>query len=116
MIKEFKKFISRGNVVDFLIIAFCIFVVVKLFNKITHKEEKKEPAPIKPNQEVLLEDFFSCGYENAQEVIAAQEDLEAQLIEKGMEIVDVDIDAFKTALTTVYGDVAVVAVEENLAQ
>ena len=45
------------NVVDFLIIAFCIFMVVKLFNKITHKEEKKEPTPVKPNQEVLLEEI-----------------------------------------------------------
>ena len=46
------------NVVDFLIIAFCIFMVVKLFNKITHKEEKKEEVkPAKPNQEVLLEEI-----------------------------------------------------------
>ena len=46
------------NVVDFLIIAFCIFIVVKLFNKLTHKEEKKEEVkPAKPNQEVLLEEI-----------------------------------------------------------
>lgn len=45
------------NIVDFLIIAFCIFIVVKLFNKITHKEEKKEEKPTKPNQEVLLEEI-----------------------------------------------------------
>ena len=46
------------NVVDFLIIAFCIFMVVKLFNKITHREEKKEEVkPAKPNQEVLLEEI-----------------------------------------------------------
>jgi len=45
------------NVVDFLIIAFCIFMVVKLFNKITHKEEKKEVKPVKPNQEILLEEI-----------------------------------------------------------
>ncbi|MBR1997960.1 MAG: MscL family protein, partial [Akkermansia sp.] len=30
------------NVVDFLIIAFCIFMVVKLVNKVTKKDEKKE--------------------------------------------------------------------------
>ena len=42
------------NVVDFLIIAFCIFIVVKIFNKVTRKEEKK---PTKPNQEVLLEEI-----------------------------------------------------------
>lgn len=46
------------NVVDFLIIAFCIFMVVKLFNKLTKREEKKEtPKPAKPNQEVLLEEI-----------------------------------------------------------
>ena len=46
------------NVVDFLIIAFCIFIVVKLVNKITRKEEKKvETKPAKPNQEVLLEEI-----------------------------------------------------------
>lgn len=30
------------NVIDFLIVAFCIFILVKIVNKITHKEEKKE--------------------------------------------------------------------------
>jgi len=46
------------NVVDFLIIAFCIFMVVKLFNKLTKREEKKEtPKPVKPNQEILLEEI-----------------------------------------------------------
>ena len=53
---QFGIFIQ--NVVDFLIIAFCIFMVVKLFNKITKREEKKEEVkPAKPNQEVLLEEI-----------------------------------------------------------
>ena len=52
---EYGIFIQ--NVVDFLIIAFCIFMVVKLFNKLTHKEEKKETKPAKPNQEILLEEI-----------------------------------------------------------
>lgn len=30
------------SVVDFIIIAFCIFLIVKLINKITHKKETKE--------------------------------------------------------------------------
>ena len=39
------------NVIDFLIVAFCIFVFVKLINKLTNKEEKaKEPT----KEEVLL--------------------------------------------------------------
>lgn len=46
------------NIVDFLIIAFCIFMVVKFINKITKKDEKKEtPKPAKPNQEILLEEI-----------------------------------------------------------
>ena len=46
------------NVVDFLIIAFCIFMVVKLVNKVTKKDEKKETAkPTKTNQEILLEEI-----------------------------------------------------------
>ena len=46
------------NVVDFLIIAFCIFIAVKVFNKILHKEEKKEEVkPTKSNEEILLEEI-----------------------------------------------------------
>ena len=53
------------NVVDFLIIAFCIFMAVKVFNKLMHKEEKKEEAkPAKPNQEVLLEEIRDLLKEN----------------------------------------------------
>ena len=55
---EIQFGIFLQNVVDFLIIAFCIFMVVKLVNKITKKEEKKEaPKPVKPNQVVLLEEI-----------------------------------------------------------
>ena len=48
------------NVVDFLIIAFCIFVVIKLINKFTKKEEKKEEeakAPVKSDEVILLEEI-----------------------------------------------------------
>lgn len=41
--------------VDFLIIAFAIFIVVKAINKAKKKEEEKPAAPPKPsNEEVLL--------------------------------------------------------------
>ena len=45
------------NVVDFLIISFCIFIMVKVVNKITHKdnEEKKPVPPKNTNEEKLLE-------------------------------------------------------------
>ncbi len=47
------------NVIDFLIIAFCIFILVKIVNKITRKKEEvveEKPAP-KPEDVVLLEEI-----------------------------------------------------------
>lgn len=46
------------NVIDFLIIAICIFVIVQVVNTIMHKEEpKKEEAPKKDEQIILLEEI-----------------------------------------------------------
>ena len=50
------------NVIDFLIIAFCIFIMVKIVNKLMHFKKKKveeETAPevIKSNEEILLEEI-----------------------------------------------------------
>lgn len=46
------------NIVDFLIIAFCIFIFIKLINKITRREKKKEKEEVKEektkSEEVLL--------------------------------------------------------------
>ena len=46
------------NIVDFLIIAFCIFTFIKLINKITRRENKKEKEEVKEekakSEEVLL--------------------------------------------------------------
>ena len=41
------------NVVDFLIVALCIFAVVKAMSKFKKKEEEA-PAPAEPSEEVLL--------------------------------------------------------------
>ena len=46
------------NVVDFLIVAFCIFVFIKFVNKLNRKkakEEVKEEAPKKSEEVLLLE-------------------------------------------------------------
>ena len=58
------------NVIDFLIVAFCIFIMVKIVNKITHKEEeKKEEAPgPKPNDVVLLEEIRDLLKKSDQDV------------------------------------------------
>ncbi len=47
------------NVINFLIIAFCIFILVKVINKFLHKakEEEKKEEPKKSNEEVLLEEI-----------------------------------------------------------
>ena len=50
------------SIIDFLIIAFCIFILVKIVNKVIGKEEKKEEAkkeekPAKAADIVLLEEI-----------------------------------------------------------
>ena len=50
------------NVIDFLIIALCIFIMVKVVNKLMHfkkkkVEEEKAPEVIKSNEEILLEEI-----------------------------------------------------------
>ena len=44
-------------VIDFLIVAFCIFLFTKLINKFKKKEEKKEEKPKKTDEVVLLEEI-----------------------------------------------------------
>lgn len=50
------------NIVDFLIIAFCIFIFIKLINKITRRENKKEKEEVKEEKQkseevILLEEI-----------------------------------------------------------
>lgn len=46
------------NTVDFLITAFCIFVVIKIMNKLFAKKEKKKETEVKKsNEEILLEEI-----------------------------------------------------------
>lgn len=48
------------NVIDFLIVAFCIFMFVKFVNAITHKtkkQEEKKEAPKKNDEVILLEEI-----------------------------------------------------------
>lgn len=74
---------------------------INLFNMVICGETWFQTLP-EEYQQILLDDFFSCAYDNAQEIIAAQEDLEATLVENGMEIVEVDKDAFKEAAKSAY--------------
>ncbi len=45
------------SIVDFLIIAFCIFLMVKLFEKLKHEEKKEEVVVIKSDEVLLLEEI-----------------------------------------------------------
>ena len=48
------------NVVDFLIVAFCIFIFIKMINKLNRKKEKAEEkaeAPKKSEEVILLEEI-----------------------------------------------------------
>lgn len=45
------------NVIDFLIVAACIFVVVKLINKFKRKQIEETPATVKSDEVLLLEEI-----------------------------------------------------------
>ena len=50
----YGKFIQ--NIIDFLIQAFCIFLLIKVVNKFFHKKEEEAKAkPVKSEEVVLLE-------------------------------------------------------------
>ena len=51
----YGKFIQ--NVVDFILVAFVIFLLVKLINHLRRKDEAKPPAAPPPRQEQLLEEI-----------------------------------------------------------
>ena len=42
------------NIIDFLIVAFCIFLMIKGMNKLNKKKEEEPAAPAGPTQEELL--------------------------------------------------------------
>ena len=56
------------NIIDFLIIAACIFLFVKAINKLTKKkeEEKKEEVVVKAEDIVLLEEIRDLLKENSE--------------------------------------------------
>ena len=53
IVLQYGQFIQ--NIIDFLIIAFCIFVALKIIGKFFHKnKEEEEAAPPEPTKEELL--------------------------------------------------------------
>lgn len=45
------------SVIDFLIVAFCLFIVVKTVNKVTYKKEEKTAKPVKSEELKTLEEI-----------------------------------------------------------
>lgn len=45
------------SVIDFLIVAFCLFIVVKTVNKVTHKKEEKTAKPVKSEELKTLKEI-----------------------------------------------------------
>ena len=45
------------SVIDFLIVAFRLFIVVKTVNKVTHKKEEKTAKPVKSEELKTLEEI-----------------------------------------------------------
>ena len=58
-IGEVKYGMFIQNIVDFLIVAFCIFLMVKVINKIMKKQDddKKEEKPVKSDELKTLEEI-----------------------------------------------------------
>lgn len=56
------------NVIDFLIIAICIFVIVKLINKLMPKKEEVEETtePVKSDEVILLEEIRDLLKDNTK--------------------------------------------------
>lgn len=86
---------------------------INLFNMVICGEAWFETLP-EEYQTIVMEEFDACGYANAQEVVAAQADLEATLVEKGMEIVEVDLDAFKEAVKAAYENLGWTELREQI--
>lgn len=55
------------TIVDFLIVAFCIFIAIKMMNKLSRKkEEAPAPEPAGPTQEELLSEIRDLLKEQAK--------------------------------------------------
>ena len=55
-------------------------------------------------QQIVLDACYNNSYSNAQDIIAAQADMEKTLVDNGMTIIDVNKDEFKAAAATAYDE------------
>lgn len=86
---------------------------INLFNFVVCGQKWFDELP-QEYQEIVEKDFQSCAYQNAQDVIAAQADLEKTLTENGMTVTEVDKDAFKEAAKKAYDELGWTELRESI--
>ena len=86
---------------------------INLFNFVVCGQKWFDELPAE-YQEIVEKDFQECAYQNAQEVIAAQEDLVKTLADNGMTIVEVDKEPFKEAAKKAYEQLGWTELRENI--
>ena len=86
---------------------------INLFNFVVCGQKWFDQLP-KEYQEIVEKDFQECAYKNAQDVIAAQQDLEKTLKDNGMTVVDVDKEAFKEAAKKAYEELGWTDLRESI--
>ena len=74
---------------------------INLFNCLIAGEAWFSTLP-EDYQQIVLDACYNNAYDNAQDIIAAQADMEQTLVDNGMTILDVDKEIFKTAVETAY--------------
>ena len=57
------------SIIDFLIVALCLFIVVKAVNKVTHKREEKTAKPTKSDELKTLEEIITQEYGKGYRII-----------------------------------------------
>lgn len=86
---------------------------INLFNMVICGQAWFDKLPAE-YQEVMKKDFHDCAYNNAQDIIAAQADMEKTLTDNGMTIVEVDKDIFREAVKPAYEKLGWTELREQL--
>ncbi len=76
---------------------------INLFNCLIVGETWFQTLP-EEYQTIVLNAFDEASYNNALDIVAAQADMEQTLVDNGMEIIEVDKEAFKTAVEAAYAE------------
>jgi TRAP-type C4-dicarboxylate transport system substrate-binding protein len=99
-----------------------IYEVVKYINKTGHFQlangiivgEKWFAQLPAEYQKILAEECKAAAYENAELVSRLADDYERQMVEKGMEVVEADRDAFKAAAEGAYTELGFSALRDQI--